>query len=98
MDQKEIEAVAGPIAISPKELHEFGCPYCGYQFGYASMGAIGGGGVWLCGDSGCGRSCVVLSEGVTKSPVGFRYGEEIIYPELQEHPRRGIPAHGKPDK
>ena len=42
----------------------------------------------------CGRTCCVLADGLTKSSIGF--GGKF-YPELQDHPRRGIPAHGRPD-
>jgi hypothetical protein len=52
--------------------------------------------VWVCGSEDCGERCCILAEGITKSPVGF--GEEEFYPELQAHPRHGIPKHGNPDK
>jgi hypothetical protein len=58
-----------------------------------------GSGVWKCGDyENCGKSCCVLAEGKTKSSLGFGNENEPIYPELQDHPRRGIPSHGRPDK
>jgi len=93
MTQDKIES----IAVSGNELQEFGCPYCGYRSGSTPVSG-GGGAIWQCGDNDCGRSCVVLAEGVSKSPIGLGSGKETIYPELQDHPRRGIPAHGKSDK
>jgi hypothetical protein len=54
----------------------------------------GGAAIWACGSEECGKTCCVLAKGVTKSTIGF--GD--FYPELQEHPRRGIPSHGRPDK
>lgn len=81
------------IAVSGAELQKFGCPHCGYRSGYSHMSS-GGSTVWRCGSDECGEACCVLSEGVTKSRIGF--GD--VYPELQAHPRRGIPSHGRPDK
>lgn len=50
-----------------------------------------------CGE--CGQTCVVLAPGVTTSPIGLGRGSEpATYPELQDHPRRGTPAHGRPDQ
>jgi len=50
--------------------------------------------LYRCGDGNCNASFVVLAEGINKSPFGVGgVGNEIIYPELQGHPRRGIPAH-----
>ncbi|MEX0930601.1 MAG: hypothetical protein WDZ79_02890, partial [Candidatus Paceibacterota bacterium] len=54
----------------------------------------GGAAVWTCGSEGCGRTCCVLADGVNRSPLGV----DDFYPELQVHPRRGIPSHGRPDK
>ncbi|MDO8584524.1 MAG: hypothetical protein Q7R85_00155 [bacterium] len=84
------------IAVSFAEMKEFGCPYCGYRSGY-SMASGGGAATWNCGE--CEKGCVILGEGITKSPIGFgNDAEKTIYPELQPHPRRGTPSHGKPDK
>lgn len=79
------------IAISAKEHFEFGCPYCGYRSGYTPLQG-GGAAMWQCGD--CGNGCVVLGDGITKAP--FSFGD--FTPELQAHPRRGIPRHGRQDK
>ena len=86
--EKEVDT---PIAVSVEEMKKFGCPYCGYRSGTTSISG-GGTAVWRCGE--CGRGCAVLAKGVAKSTVGF--GD--FYPELQDHPRRGIPSHGRPDE
>jgi hypothetical protein len=81
------------IAVSLQEFCEFGCPYCGFRSGYTHVSA-GGAAAWSCGAGDCGKTCCVLAEGITKSPMGIN----DIYPELQDHPRRGTPKHGVPDK
>lgn len=81
------------IAISVEELKQFGCPYCGYRSGHSPV-SVGGAAVWKCGSEDCGKTSCILAEGVTVSPIGF--GE--FYPKLQEHPRKGTPSHGQPDK
>jgi len=78
------------IAVAQNEVKQFGCPHCGFRSGSMPMSG-GGSGIWNCGE--CGRECVVLAEGITKSSIGI--GDE--YPELQPHPRRGTPSHGTPD-
>ncbi len=98
MSTGEIKAETNsPIAVSVEELQQFGCPYCGYRSGHSSISGRGGV-VWYCGDGECGRSCVGLSKGLSESPFGIGSGEETVYPKLQDHPRRGILAHGKLDK
>lgn len=89
-----------PIAVNWKDLRDFGCPHCGYRSGYSNMSA-GGASTWTCGE--CGRGAVALADELTKSPIGIGYtdkngDQQIHHPELQEHPRKGTPAHGKPDK
>lgn len=81
-----------PIAVSFKEVEQFGCPHCGYRSGYSPISVSGTSVVIVCGE--CGKSFAALADGVTKSSIGF--GD--FYPELQAHPRQGIPSHGKPDK
>lgn len=80
------------VAVSFMKRQEFGCPYCGYRSGYTPISGVGSA-VWTCGNEECGKICCVLAEGVTKSAIGF--GD--FYPELQDHPRRGIPNHGQSD-
>jgi len=83
----------GVIAVSETEIRQFGCPYCGYRSGHTSISAFGSN-VWICGSGECRKECCILAEGVTRSTIGFG----SFYPELQAHPRRGIPSHGAPDK
>lgn len=80
-----------PIAVAAKEVEQFGCPYCGYRSGTSP---ISGGGTTVVICSECDRSYAVLAEGVISSTIGF--GD--LYPELVDHPRRGTPSHGRPDK
>lgn len=94
------DAPSGPIAVNVREVQEFGCPYCGFRSAFTQMSGRGAA-VLRCGDNECGRTYVALADGVTVSPIGFGGGrclEEPEYPELRDHPRRGIPAHGSPDK
>lgn len=85
------QKVQQPVAVLAEEVQKWGCPYCGYRSGYSPISG-GGTSVVVCGE--CERSFAVLATGVTKSTIGS--GE--FYPELQEHPRKGTPAHGKSDK
>jgi len=79
------------VAISAADLQKFGCPYCGYRSGYSPISGHGAA-AWDCGE--CGRTCCILGEGNTKSSIGFG----SFYPELQDHPRHGIPKRGRADK
>ena len=81
------------IAVAGSEFIKFGCPHCGYRSGYTLLSGNGSA-VWKCGSDACSKTCGILAEGITKSCIGF--GD--VYPELQAHPRRGIPSHGRPDK
>lgn len=78
------------IAVSFTEIQQFGCPHCGYRSGTTPISG-GGTAVWICGE--CQKTACILAEGVTKSTIGFGG----FYPELQDHPRHGIPSHGRPD-
>ena len=82
----------GVIAVSETSLREFGCPYCGYRSGHTPISGSGSS-AWVCGSKGCGERCCVLADGLAKSRMAF--GGK--YPELQPHPRQGIPSHGEPD-
>ncbi len=73
------------------EVHAFGCPSCGYRSGTMPMSCVGAA-VWRCGD--CGASCLVLAEGLTAVPDAWVNERGL---PVQPHPRRGIPAHGRPD-
>lgn len=79
------------IAVSVKELKQFGCPYCGCSIGstwVSGMGAF----IWECAD--CEGQCIGLSEGSVISPFGIGSKDgPAIHPKLQKHPRYGIPSH-----
>src|SRR4030042_6394738 len=80
-----------PFAISADEHELYGCPRCGYRSGSVMVSGRGAA-VISCGE--CDKVYVVLAKGLTRSPIGF--GD--CYPRLQQHPRKGIPKHGKSDK
>mgnify|MGYP003419590450 CR=1 FL=1 len=80
------------IAVSFEEHALYGCPYCGYRSGLAGL-RQGNCVIWDC--AACNNTCVLLGGGLKKSIIGL--GEKTVYPELQEHPRKGIPAHGNED-
>lgn len=85
------------IAISFNDYIKYGCPNCGCDS--ARGGNMSGGGT----QSGTCRECkhtfVILSDGIKVSAIGFGKGTDsdgktiFEYPELQEHPRKGIPWH-----
>lgn len=72
----------GIFAVSNNEFKQFGCPTCGGIFGSSNLSGNGAA-IWNCSD--CNNTCIILADGVQISPFGI--GD--IYPELQEHPRRG---------
>ncbi len=80
-----------PIAVSLSEHKEFGCPHCGYRSG-SKLLEYNGSASWKCGE--CGKYSCILADGRKKSGIGFGN----YYPELQDHPRRGTPSHGRRDK
>lgn len=86
----------GVIAISNEDMQKWGCPNCGYRSGYSHISGQGASD-WTCGE--CGYSFIILAKGVTVSPFGVGSGKgPAIYPKLSEHPRKGTPSHGTPDK
>ena len=95
MSAAKKEPTLNIIAVSFAEVEKFGCPHCGYRSHHREMSG-GGATTWNCW--GCGKGCVILGRCMTKSPIGFGDGTTTIYPELQQHHRRGVPSHGKPDK
>jgi hypothetical protein len=81
----------GRIAVALAEFERYGCPSCGYLLGYAPISG-GGSSVWSCGS--CGKGCIILEDGQARSSIGVgSNGGETVYPELQPHPRRGMPGH-----
>ncbi|NMB69846.1 hypothetical protein GYA27_01415 [candidate division WWE3 bacterium] len=84
------------IAISRDDAEKYGCPYCGYQSGFNHVSGRGAS-VITCGE--CKQCFIVLSPGVNVSPFGIESGKgQKVYPKLSEHPRKGTPKHGAPDK
>ena len=81
------------MAVSWSEFKESGCVKCGCEYCYT--GSVSGGGCSpvTCGE--CGKGFVILADGLTKSRIGFGSSDDspAFYPELQTHPRRGIPSH-----
>jgi predicted RNA-binding Zn-ribbon protein involved in translation (DUF1610 family) len=84
------------IAISSEDQQRWGCPKCGYRFGYSRISKQNASDL-TCGE--CGYRFVILAPGVTLSPFGIgpRNGP-FVYPDLTQHPRNGIPSHDRPDK
>lgn len=80
------------FTISIKDLAAFGCPHCGFRSGRTPVRA-GDTSIWECGDKECGQRSCVLADGVTTSSI--KIGER--HPEVQAHPRHGIPSHGNSD-
>lgn len=77
-------------AISVSELTLFGCPYCGCRSVYM---AISQGGLMNMGCGECNKPFYVLADGLEVSDVEANGA----YPRRVNHPRQGIPAHGRPD-
>ena len=86
------------IAISANDKDNYGCPFCGCDT--ATLGHMYGSGTFPVMCSECKKKYVILANEVSKSTFGFGTNEkdengETIYefPELSEHPRKGIPSH-----
>lgn len=85
-----------PIAVKNAEMKQWGCPSCGYRSGHNMISGRDGA-LWKCGE--CGYTCVILADGILESPYSFENANgSQYYPTLKDHPRHGIPAHGKLDK
>ena len=83
-----------PMAIKKKDLDMFGCPVCGYRG--LILERCGRSGLWRCQDPDCNYTCIALFKKAKKSSIGIEFYGRIIYPELQIHPRKGIPVHSGP--
>jgi len=87
------------VAVSWSDFEKFGCIKCGCDYCYT--GSISGGGTSpvTCGE--CAESFVILADGLNQSRMGFggSDGDPAHYPDLREHPRKGIPKHAyaRPD-
>lgn len=84
------------MAISYSDFLKYGCPFCGCD--YARSGNVSGGGTSIGACKECDSCFVILADGIRKASFGFETnqkdenGETVFeYPELQAHPRNGIP-------
>lgn len=77
------------IAVSNVDFHAYGCPYCGYKEGDSGKDGNFVSAVHSCGE--CHWDSVILGNEVKKSSFGI--GKPPVYPELEVHPRKGIPFH-----
>lgn len=110
MSEGRYEAMpAAKIAIKISDLNLWGCPSCGYRSGTTPIQA-GGTAVWSCGE--CQSTCLIVNDDLSQAffgpnpdgSVSFALGRRTSDPPapqgpmVQEHPRKGTPAHGAPDK
>lgn len=86
------------IAIKWSDYQKYGCPKCGCNS--ARSGNVSGRGTAFGTCRECKENFVVLSDEITRSAFGYctgkkdSQGKDIFeYPEVQEHPRNGIPCH-----
>lgn len=85
------------IGISCSDYEQFGCPVCGYSLGRKFL-RVYGASRNFCDNPDCGVDFVVLPNGIDTAPFSVidKNGTSFT-PELQEHPRKGTPAHGNTD-
>ena len=90
------DELKGSIAVLGSEMEQWGCPRCGYRSGHSTL-SVGSCATWHCDE--CHYDCILLAEGLTMSTIGVGTGikDDFVYPELQEHPRKGTQKHGRPD-
>ena len=80
------------IAISIEDYLKYGCPYCGCDSARGGFMSTNRTHIGVCRE--CEKSFVILHDKCKKSDIGFGLGDgKYAYPELQEHPRKGIPWH-----
>lgn len=77
-DEEEVKA------ISVASFNEWGCPYCGHNFG-EFVKAQGGTTVFHCKNVSCNRCYILLAKGKTMSTISVK--DPGVYPRLQKHPR-----------
>jgi len=82
------------IAIGVSDFQKYGCISCGCVFVHSNMSGQGASPV-TCRD--CNSKFVLLADGLTICPMGFGTStldvEEVYYPILVEHPRKGLWPH-----
>lgn len=96
MEEKIKKEQPKVVAVSFVDFQQFGCPHCGYRSGNAIV-SCNGARVWHCGNEECQNNSIILEMGLTKSTIGVGSNGSTIFPELQKHPRKGIPVHGRLD-
>ena len=81
------DEIVESIAISEADWQKFGCPFCGHAVMHRF---ISGSGSTLGRCASCNNPFCALEKGVKRSAIPIMGTS----PELQEHPRKGIPRHG----
>jgi len=105
---------SGVIAVSAVEVNEWGCPYCGFNvapmsndIGYCASGQCGEcGRTFVVLGAGMNKSSIGFGSGKQNGAISMPFPgteskkreDDFYYPELQPHPRRGIPKHERPDE
>lgn len=86
------------IAININDFYKYGCPKCGCNSATVPNKDDKGTSIHICLE--CHSKYIVLDDGVNKSSIAVntntkdKDGYNIIeYPELQSHPRKGLPCH-----
>lgn len=110
MSEGRYEAMpAAQIAIKISDLNEWGCPSCGYRSGSSHI-SMGGTSLWSCGE--CRKPCLIVADDLLQAFFGSKPDGSVSLalgrrasdppapqgPMVQEHPRKGTPAHGAPDR
>lgn len=75
------------------DYKKYGCPRCG-NFNCFTSASGGGTNIVTCSDQECGVGYAIVHDDLNRSTIGF--GTEnggAEYPEVQKHPREGIPGH-----
>lgn len=88
------ETIRRIATVSMAESSQWGCVRCGCRNGLI-CNRTADSVLWQCSNpEGC-EPFVVLRDGTARSSLGFYLDSgEMFYPVLQDHPRRGTPAHG----
>jgi len=77
------------IAVKFSEYEKHGCVNCGCDYNSVDACRTGSTIPVICNE--CDTHFVILSDDLTHSAISF--GEERFTPQLQTHPRLGIPKH-----
>ena len=80
------------MVVSASEINKYGCPHCGYRSGSVGF-RFNNTAHWQCGE--CHKVSLALTDGIEEAETGW---PERPTMKRQEHPRKGKPKHGNPDK